>query len=207
MPKWVISDSDNSVLGKTSIMYLCNNLDLFLDGIYNQECEFYIGKDEVDFKRSGIETIVRKIVNKILEYDPFVGHHDDLQRVVEILNDDIQIFHSAGGKLARISTCTTDDIIKVGSFYEGTRNRFPDEFDFIFPVYCFEKTDCTSSLSANIISSILDKTYSIIYNQISEPILTLQEKDFLVYNSSAKNICYDSIVSKKGPAWKLSAFT
>lgn len=92
-----------------------NNLELFLNDVFQKECVYIISQDEVEFIQKGIEYLVEQIVGFVLKDI----HRDQTDKkfspAVPLLDH------------ARI--------LKVGSFYEGTKNRFPDEFDFLFCFY------------------------------------------------------------------------
>ena len=103
---WDLKELDNLPINKN------NNLEHYLSDVYEKECKFTIEDQEVCFIQTGIETLVEKIGNKILEYN----FMDSLKRC--LVYNDLQYLDQAS-------------LIKVGSFYEGTKNGFPDEFDFI----------------------------------------------------------------------------
>jgi hypothetical protein len=105
-----------------------NNLELFLKDVFESECKFKIDSQETAFIQTGVESIVLKLVQRVLEDDP-------IWRLIEHI---IKLFHSDGGKISK----REGDILKVGSFYEGTKNNFPDEFDIICLFYYCEETKC-----------------------------------------------------------------
>lgn len=107
------------------------------------------------------------------------------------------MFISSGGKVTKYTEC---NLIKVGSFYEGTRNKFPDEFDFTFPLYCFEETKCMSL--GSLISTILAKSYFIINCQTTDPVLKIQEMElsYCAPQDQTRKIYLDKNVGKTGPA-------
>ncbi|CAG2201804.1 GON4L [Mytilus edulis] len=166
-------------------------LELYLNDVYDRECVLQTDKDEVEFVQNGIEMIVQRIGNKILQYSPS-DDDDDVEKTFQnTLDEDIQMFASSGGKVTKY---------KVSSFYEGTRNKFPDEFDFTFPVYYFEETKCLSL--GRLISSILAKTYAIINSQTTDPVLKIRDKE-LSYcgpEDQTRKIYLDKNVGKTGPA-------
>lgn len=100
-----------------------NNLERFLHDVFQNECLFGISEDEVGFIQAGIERLVEQIVEFVQE---------DLHRDME------------NKKLSPSYVPLLDQafILKAGSFYEGTKNRFPDEFDFLF---CFYRTQGCAS--------------------------------------------------------------
>lgn len=90
-----------------------NNLERFLNDVFQKECVFRISEDEVGFIQAGIECLVEQIVELVQE---------DLRRDME--NKKLSPSH--------VPLLDKAFILKAGSFYEGTKNRFPDEFDFLF---------------------------------------------------------------------------
>lgn len=172
-------------------------LELYLNDVYDRECVLQTDKDEVEFVQNGIEMIVQRIGNKILQYSPS-DDDDDVEKTFQnTLDEDIQMFASSGGKVTKYTEC---NLIKVGSFYEGTRNKFPDEFDFTFPVYCFKETKCMSL--GSLISSILAKTYGIINSQTTDPVLKIHdiELSYCDPQDQTRKIYLDKNVGKTGPA-------
>lgn len=166
-----------------------DNLELYMNDVYEKECLFKVGKGEVEFIQNGIETLVQTIVDLALQH---FSHTEATGNLYETL------------KILRSETCPSD-IIKAGSFYEGTKNNFPDEFDFIFLLYCTDK--CVQLGENNL--SIPD--YS---NQLQMPLtnailgllqITKKNKDFLksVSPDSTKKLYFDEYVYAKGPSAKL----
>lgn len=92
-----------------------NNLELYLNDVFSKECLYSISQEEVDFIQTGTEFLVEEIVNYVQVV---------LQRYTE------------NGKLhPAVQLLDHFPIVKVGSFFEGTKNDYPDEFDFIFCFY------------------------------------------------------------------------
>lgn len=101
-------------------------------------------------------------------------------------------------------------IIKVGSFYEWTKNNFPDEFDFIFVLCCVEGTSDTVKdlkLYARKLSNYNHFTYTL-FDKIED--IIEENKDII--QASFSNVCknrksklhFNGYVEKKGPAALLS---
>lgn len=96
-----------------------NNLELFLNDVFQKECVYRISQEEVEFIQKGIEYLVEQIVRFVLEDI----HRDQTDKK---FSPPVPLLDHAR-------------ILKVGSFYEGTKNRFPDEFDFLFCFYMTRK--------------------------------------------------------------------
>lgn len=155
-----------------------DNLELYLNDVFERECFHYMEKE----LQTGIETMVQKIT--------------DCLRQDEFLLNYIQT-HLKG------NLCPSG-IIKVGSFYEGTKNNFPDEFDFIFLLCCVEGTsDIIKDLKlyAGKLSNYNQFTYTL-FDKIEDII----EENKAIIQSSFSNICknrksklhFNGYVEKKG---------
>lgn len=166
-----------------------DKLELYLNDIYTKECLFKIEESEVQFIRTGIENLVQAIVDSALERFNDPQSQNSLNEAMQMYRDDI---------------CSSD-IIKVGSFYEGTKNHYPDEFDFIFLLYC-SKNFIEFGENNLSIPNYSDK----IENPLTNAILGLykvteKKKDYLHYLSSdgTRKIYFDKYMYAKGPAAKL----
>ncbi|CAG2193282.1 unnamed protein product [Mytilus edulis] len=113
-----------------------NNLELYLKDLFDEECKFKTEEGEEDFIREGVKTIVDTLVEKILS-DYYDMIQNDDQDIYKRIRQDEENLNRDGINCIK---CSTNDILKVGSYNEGTRNKFPDEFDFIFPVFRLEPT-------------------------------------------------------------------
>lgn len=86
------------------------NLEKYLETIYLRGCICPISQAEVNFIREGIE--------------------DQIKQYLEQTYSGIRT--PCTDEKCEISHKQSDfELLKVGSFYEGTTNGFPDEFDFI----------------------------------------------------------------------------
>ncbi|VDI83623.1 Hypothetical predicted protein [Mytilus galloprovincialis] len=80
-------------------------LELYLNDVYDRECVLQTDKDEVEFVQNGIEMIVQRIGNKILQYSPS-DDDDDVEKTFQnTLDEDIQMFASSGGKVTKYTEC------------------------------------------------------------------------------------------------------
>jgi hypothetical protein len=84
-----------------------NELEKYLEDIYSRYCRISIIEKEVEFIRKGVEKLTLEYLQKTYRSTP------------------------CEDKSCKIRKCCELELVKVGSFYEGTRNGFPNEFDFI----------------------------------------------------------------------------
>ncbi|XP_053401642.1 uncharacterized protein LOC128557694 [Mercenaria mercenaria] len=105
-PKVNEKQNDGKLLSNTKEN---DQLEEYLNNIFENECRFSVEENELEFIQTGIEKYLLK-------------HIDDFYHVYA--NGECKL------RGCDIKHCTPE-LLKVGSFYEGTRNKFPDEFDFI----------------------------------------------------------------------------
>ncbi|XP_053386382.1 uncharacterized protein LOC123538551 [Mercenaria mercenaria] len=119
-----------------------NNLELYLNDVYEKECVFKMEKDEVEFIQTGIEYLVQVLVDQALtdlsDYHLGLSHIIDndlnVSYILEVyfpIKDKSCLQRYVARNISNEKTFK-NTIIKVGSFYDGSKNNFPDEFDFIF---------------------------------------------------------------------------
>lgn len=82
-----------------------SNLDSLLEGLFKTHCCFTISEEEVCAIEKGVETLVTQIADNFFKTQTGASH-----------------FESRHGRY---------ELLKVGSFYDGTKNYFPDGFDYI----------------------------------------------------------------------------
>lgn len=87
-----------------------DELDKYLEKIYLRECVFSISQEEVNFIKNGIEDQVFQYLEQTYKGIPTPC----MDKKCEVDDEKSAV-----------------ELLKVGSFYEGTKNGFPDEFDFI----------------------------------------------------------------------------
>ncbi|XP_045177571.2 uncharacterized protein LOC123537804 [Mercenaria mercenaria] len=99
-----------------------NHLELYLNDVFKRECLFetHVADNEVEFIQTGIETLVQRIADQVL------ADHD-VKEKIKMVAEELGIV---------IETPGPTNVLKVGSFYEGTKNKFPDEFDFTLVLGC-----------------------------------------------------------------------
>jgi hypothetical protein len=128
-----------------------NNLKLFLNDVFKNECVFTIDEEEVEFIQNGIEFCVQKIVN-ILHEEKFCldhGPQQDVKSLKEVYFP-IKMDRDVDKLLYEKIPFVRSSIVKVGSFYEETKNKYPNEFDFIIYLYCL-KTIPSKTLNYNFL--------------------------------------------------------
>ncbi|XP_053381525.1 uncharacterized protein LOC128549153 [Mercenaria mercenaria] len=168
-----------------------NNLEIYLDDVYRKECVFNGEKEEVEFIKTGIETLVQKIVNLVLQNFSITESGEEyLKRLKENL---IEVYFPLKNKQVKAAESS---IIKVGSFYEETKNNFPDEFDFIFLLLCVKNWYFQFPLTGDALFTVPERINTV----------TTDHKESLKYVRSngilnvTRSIHFDKYVRKHGPA-------
>ncbi|XP_060567040.1 uncharacterized protein LOC132725870 [Ruditapes philippinarum] len=151
-----------------------------------KDIEFNIGVSEVEFIQTGVETLLADIVNDIAEHQ-----EDDVDKMKTdwIENIRASCSHYLKDKLKLKEQHTTEKLIKIGSFYEGTKNYYPDSFDFIYIVGIFE-TIGMSAISLFLQSKGKDFV-SVFRALLCRQIFS--EPDKYVIKSSKCQLKFDSI--------------
>jgi hypothetical protein len=163
-----------------------NKLELYLNDAFEKECAYEIEEAEIEFIKTGIETLVNRIVTKVLADDSL---QKNMTKMFETYFE---------GKLIRSSV----NIVGAGSFYEGTKNKFPNEFDLIVILYCCEGTPKQFKQylqEANVFNTVTD-TFTTIVKDVVEQ----NEHDLLYFISSAdqenSKLYFAKHLSYHGPA-------
>lgn len=100
--------------------------DIFFEELFRENCNISAEETEISFIQENVECFVENVITKVLNSEKYQQY---IQRVDK-------------RALQRLSnTYEKDRLLKVGSFYEETKNNYPDEFDFIFIVGECEYTD------------------------------------------------------------------
>ncbi|XP_045179864.2 uncharacterized protein LOC123539366 [Mercenaria mercenaria] len=192
-----------------------NNLELYLNDVYEKECVFKIEQEEVEFIQTGIETLVQDLVDQILAYDSFDQLISDeidkdinmnllkekiynKKNIVEVyfpIQSDCSLQRHVAENASYIKTVKST-IIKVGSFYDGTKNNFPDEFDFIFLLLGLRKFQVSPSFPFYLLKNHFRKTTDIYgmflhYTSLSENHQVTRKLDF------------EKFIGRHGPAFKV----
>lgn len=143
------------MLGKKTTFKMQNNkLELYLKDAFEKECAYKIEEAEIEFIKTGIETLVNRIATKVLAEDSLQIH----------MTQTFEKYFK--GKLIKSSV----NIIGAGSFYEGTKNKFPNEFDLILILYCCEGTPQQFKqylLEASLFNTVTD-TFTTIVKDVVE---------------------------------------
>lgn len=139
-----------------------NNLEKYLDELYEKEIECKAEQDEVELIRNGVETLVKELIRATRAEEK------------ERLEKEVRKFKEAFRGLQPVGVENLDDegILNVGSFYEGTQNGFPDDFDFIFVLGNFRATRATRSLVR-----YEDTRYHVLYD------LNYRDRDNFAHNA------------------------
>ena len=167
-----------------------NNLEKYLCDVFVKECSFSIDESEVNFIQSGIETLVQKMAEMIREEG-----HEDLQKCIHVSKE-------LNPHLVEIQN--NNNIIKVGSFYEGTRNCFPDDFDIIFLISTFY-SERIEPYWLDLDSPELDFPITEVNADTFEKVCNMS-KDTLSYTdfpSSQRKRVFDDYVQEHGPAFQI----
>jgi hypothetical protein len=168
-----------------------NNLELYLKDVFESECKFKIDSQETAFIQTGVESIVLKLVQKVLEDDP----------IWSLIEEDIELYNSVGGKISK----RAGDILKVGSFYEGTKNNFPDEFDIICLFYFCEETKCMDSQLKEHLVRIIARTSQLIRKCAIDFETRADNKDICISSKDgARKIYFDRFCGKSRPAMTMN---
>ncbi|XP_045179304.2 uncharacterized protein LOC123538946 [Mercenaria mercenaria] len=184
-----------------------NNLELYLNDVYEKECVFKIEQEEVEFIQTGIETLVQDLVDQILaddrihqllsdEIDRFLEEIYNKKNIVEVYfprQSDCSLQRYIAENASGVKTVKST-IITVGSFYDGTKNNFPDEFDFIFPVLGLRKHAfnlSTTPLLYPIRNAIRSSRMSLYYTNLCEK------------HHVTRKINFEKFIGEHGPACKM----
>lgn len=173
----------SSVVSKTETKIL----ELYLNDVFKNECEFKgLMSEEFVFIQTGIEKFVHRIVDVTTER--VRKYAESRQNNTE--STDVILYQRQQGQQIRVKEAANHDIIKVGSFYEITRNTFPDEFDFIFYMH-----------QANILDPNETKNLTSVIIIVAE-----EYKESLTYSSpcdvfnTTRQLYFDKCPGIHGPA-------
>ncbi|XP_053373047.1 uncharacterized protein LOC123532968 isoform X2 [Mercenaria mercenaria] len=101
-----------------------NNKDDTLDKLYVNQCLFSIPKEQVRCIQYAVEIMINFLLTIIYEntlFSELVGSNKIVKRTLSFFKTKPSIHYAFSDR----------NLLKVGSFYEGTKNHYPDEFDFI----------------------------------------------------------------------------
>ncbi|XP_053397205.1 uncharacterized protein LOC123544851 isoform X2 [Mercenaria mercenaria] len=161
---------------------LISNNDDSLHKFYEEKCLFSIPKDEVTLIQHAVEFMVRFLLLTIYENTSFselIVSGKSIMRTLESFKTPPNIPYAFDD----------NNLLKVGSFYENTKNCYPDEFDFI---YVF--AECRENefvIMKELLSTMADIFHDCLKKAVVKPFLAETCIEFVGY------------VRKHGPAAKL----
>ncbi|XP_053375207.1 uncharacterized protein LOC128547224 [Mercenaria mercenaria] len=164
-----------------------SNLDLYLDKLYEKKIKFTVEDDVVDFIQNGVETLVQDLMN-------FVMKQNEIQKEIAALKE----------RYRSATFIDNPELLRVGSFYEGTKNTFPDEFDFIYVVLC-SPTPVLKEKTGGAISIFDRFVLFAIMRMIEHDINDISDYAIKMYESShySLNIVGKAEQCQNGPNVKL----
>ncbi|XP_045185205.2 uncharacterized protein LOC123543181 [Mercenaria mercenaria] len=152
------------------------SLTQYLHHIYDNDIQFKICDEGVSNIEKGVVSIVQYIATYALE-----RCQEYVQRRLD------------STFMKKIKDCKSE-IIGVGSFYERTKNGFPDEFDFLFPI-------CTLETDGQCHNWALRFTFEYIHYAIFRFSEHIDEhRKELPYNEW---VIFKRLVERRGPSSKL----
>lgn len=139
-----------------------SNLDNYLEDLYDKELVFQIDQEEAELIQTGVETLVKELirVTRLEQGDALKQETVKVKAAFNYLLDIVE------------DNPEDDGILKVGSFYEGALNEFPNEFDFIFVVGSFKSDRITRS-----VVRYEDARYNVLFD------LHYRDRDNFVHNA------------------------
>ncbi|XP_053390812.1 uncharacterized protein LOC128553663 [Mercenaria mercenaria] len=118
--------------------------------IFQEKCAITVQQNEILHVKDNVESFVSKVIQRALNSDTY------------------QNFISAVDKKDLIQfneQCSEENLLQIGSFYEGTKNSYPNEFDFIFVLTEYSAKDYT--LLQKLTSDLSDLFHEELKNVIS----------------------------------------
>lgn len=167
-----------------------NRLEEYLQSVFEEECKFKIEDEEVKFIQQGIESLVRSFIDYILVDDKIVAYLALMLLRLETNYPEFTFYFPS--KLDELfkeyinHKPESIPLFKVGSFYEGTRNKIPDEFDFIFSL-----------------ATVGDKEYNGIIMNIKLSVKDVCHNFEMSIHDGGKTISFLKFLGSHGPAFLL----
>lgn len=160
-----------------------NHLEQYLNDIYNKEITIKLEKEETEFIRTSVEESMDKVTELI--------RHRQQSEIQTSIDGFCRKY--PGLKLVDNLEQDCPHLLKVGSFYDGTKNSMPDQFNFVLVIGTFLLVDDSTSfrLSANDQLLILNKEILGMIRQLSLDYLTPS------FSSEFGNICFMYAVLEK----------
>ena len=116
---------------KREPFYRNPDLELLLQNVFSQKLQFPSEHPEVLFIQKAIEKIVGRIAKELEKYK------SALFETVDKASTDTK----PACNIADLEQESGNNLFKLGSFYERTKNTFPDEFDYVYVPYHLTKED------------------------------------------------------------------
>lgn len=108
------------------------DLEQLLQNIYARRLEFPSDHPEVRFIQKAVEKIVGRIAKELDKYKQTLFSTADKSIAALVVN-------KPSCNISDLEEETGKNLFKLGSFYERTKNTFPDEFDFVYVPYRLTK--------------------------------------------------------------------
>lgn len=168
-----------------------NNLDKFLDDLYREELKFRLTKAEAKFIKQGVEYLLQKIA-----YLTFAYGKDEIE---SIKRDYTRVYPGL------IFLENEHTLVKVGSYYEKTKNNYPDQFDFICVLFqCFCKS--TTMFGYEKFGYTYTHMFTVLHHVIKNLLSTRNVREYLVYrdpNVPGKELRFEKYVCMYSHSSKL----
>lgn len=159
-----------------------NNLDKFLDDLYREELKFKLTKAEAKFIKQGVEYLLQKIAYLTFAYGK--------EEIESIKRDYMRVYP---GLIFLENEYT---LVKVGSFYEKAKNKYPDEFDFIYVLFQFF-CKSTTLFGYEKFGYTYTHMFTVLHLVIKNLLSPRNIRDYLVYrdpNVPGKEIRFEKYV-------------
>lgn len=111
------------------------NLDRFLEHLFREKIEFNVDDNFIRCLQTTVENCIKHLFNDLMELQ-------EVQTAVQKLQDECK---------DNYNVFAHNDVLYVGSFYEGTKNNFPDEFDYLLILFTAERYIYTEHYDHKII--------------------------------------------------------
>lgn len=171
-----------------------NNLDICFDSIFESQLRYQIEEKELEFVQKAIETLVEKLIKTISTNE----RQESNYIIDEFLHEYV------GFKFICNGTENNQSIISAGSFYEETKNGYPDEFDYIYVI-------CTLELLQEADNVVWLKHYTTLndFHETIKDILTREHvkvPEKYIYrqgDDDGSSVFFDGYNKTQGPSSKL----
>jgi hypothetical protein len=168
-------------------------LDRVLDDLFNEKIEFKVREDFIRCLQITVENFVRDLLNALMKLEK-------VQTKIQTLKDTYK-------DIPNLFTYK-HEVLGVGSFYEGTKITFPDEFDFVLILLTAERLINIKQRHRLGVKNmwetihISDNILRVISDVIASRIKDLSDYAIKVRENQLFDFEYTS-VERVGPACKL----